>query len=480
MTSAAPRVPTIGIIGGGVTGGAVAWHLAQAPAAARILLFEPRTRLGAGLAYGGGDPNHRINVPATRMSLIPHDAEAFPLWLAKSGEGAADPGARCGDDLYPTRAAFGRHMDDQLRPLVAAGHIRHVAQAVTSAEKNGDGWRLTAASGEDFEVDYLALATTHPDPGLLRELAPFVADPRLIANGLADDALQSVEPDENVLIVGSGLTGADIVCTLDARAHRGKITMISRRGLRSHGHPPQPWPPEGDFISQSARGATSLLRSIRRAVRKAESEGRSWHPVLDAVRAQGGPIWEALDVPARRRVLRHLRPYWDVHRFRAAPQVDAALDRRIAQGLLVLRRARLGAVARAADGFFVTLRLRHGREVVEKFDRIVVATGPAHGDVIHSQPYLQKLAAQGLIAPDEVGLGLQTTTSGRAIGADGEVSATLFIAGPLARGTFGELMGLPQVTLYARFIAEEVGRALAGAPEGRFVSLVETREQTEA
>ena len=109
-----------------------------------------------------------------------------------------------------------------------------------------------------------------------------------------------------------------------------------------------------------------------------------------------------------------------------------------------------------------------------------MATGPAHGGVIHSQPYLQKLAARGLIAPDEVGLGLRTATSGRAIGADGEVSANLFIAGPLARGTFGELMGLPQVTLYARFIAEEFSRALAGAPEGRFVSLVEPREKTKA
>ena len=250
--------------------------------------------------------------------------------------------------------------------------------------------------------------------------------------------------------------------------------MISRRGLRSRGHPATPSPPEGDFNSPPARGATPLLRAIRRAVRKAESEGRSWHPVLDAVRAQGGPIWEALDLEARRRVLRHLRPFWDVHRFRAAPQVDAVLDRRIAQGSLVLRRARLGAVARAKNGFAVILRTPPGPDVHESFDRIVVATGPAHGGVIGSQPFLRGLAAQGLIAPDEVGLGLRTATSGRAIGAAGAIAPDLFIAGPLARGTFGELMGLPQVTLYARFIAEELLRAIGGAPAGRFVSLVQT------
>lgn len=253
--------------------------------------------------------------------------------------------------------------------------------------------------------------------------------------------------------------------------------MISRRGLRSRGHASRPWPLEGDFISAPARSATQLLRDIRRAVRKAEAEGRSWHPVLDAVRAQGGPIWEALDLPARRRLLRHLRPFWDVHRFRAAPQADATLDRRIVQGSLVLRRARLGTVARANNGFSVRLRAPHGAEVNESFDRIVVATGPAHGGVISAQSYLCGLAAQGLIAPDEVGLGLRTATSGRAINAAGEIESNLFIAGPLARGTFGELMGLPQVTLYARFIAEELLRALAGDSAGRFVSLVERRRK---
>ena len=87
---------------------------------------------------------------------------------------------------------------------------------------------------------------------------------------------------------------------------------------------------------------------------------------------------------------------------------------------------------------------------------MLVATGPAHGDVLEAQSYLKALAQKGFVALDATGLGLMTSRTGRAIGASGQAEPTLFVAGPLARGTFGELMGLPQVSFYAEFIAEKV------------------------
>lgn len=72
----APR-PTVAIIGGGFTGAMVAMHVARDRAMGgwQIAVFEPRVRLGCGLAYDTAEPAHRVNVPAARMSIDPDDPD---------------------------------------------------------------------------------------------------------------------------------------------------------------------------------------------------------------------------------------------------------------------------------------------------------------------------------------------------------------------------------------------------------------------
>jgi uncharacterized NAD(P)/FAD-binding protein YdhS len=455
----------IAIVGGGFTGAAIAYHLAQARTAAEIVVFEPRPRLGAGLAYGGADRTHRINVPASRMSMAPRDETHFTRWLQTSGLFETDAEAWAGGAFFARRQDFGRYVDEVLQPFVASGAIVRVRQVVDDVGRLGNSWRLRARSGESFAADVVIIATTHPAPSPPRELLPLAGDARLIGDGIADGALANISADNRVLIVGAGLTAADLVASLDARGHRAKITLTSRRGLRSKGHPRDPFPAEGDFVTQPASGAAELLARIRRAIKVAEAAGRSWHPVLDAVRTQGGDIWAALPPEARRRVVRHLRPFWDVHRFRAAPQIEAVLDRKFADASLELVRGRLNEVVSRPDGLYVDWRNGRGQISGRSFDRIIVATGPAHGGVLDAQGYLRSLAQQGFVALDATGLGLQASRQGRAVGTSGVAEPTLFVAGPLARGTFGELMGLPHVAVYAEFIAEQAALLVGSEDE---------------
>lgn len=454
---------TVAILGGGFTGAAVAYHLARSPEGrrARIVVVEPRAALGAGLAYSTRDPAHRINVPADRMSLDTRDPDAFARWLDATGAMAGDAEAfTASGQAFPQRGLFGRFVADKLAPLVASGRVVHRRSSAARIDRRPDGrFALRLTEGE-LCADLLVLATTHPPPALPAPLRPLAGDPRLVADPGEARALKAVPEDARILVVGSGLTAADVVASLDRRGHRGPILMLSRNGLRSRSHASEPVEPFGDFVSAPARTALDLLRRTRRLIAEAETRGIGWHAVLDALRSEGSTIWRALPEAERRQIVRRLRSVWDVHRFRVAPQVAAVLDRLEGEGRLRLVAASLVSSRPEEGGLLVEFRPRGGRQVERRpFDLVVNTTGPAHRAVV-DRPPVASLFEAGLVDLDAVGLGLSADTQHRALARDGTPVPGLFIAGPLARGTFGELMGLPQVTAHAELVADSLGREL--------------------
>ncbi|PDT18513.1 hydroxyacylglutathione hydrolase [Rhizobium sp. J15] len=457
--------PVVAIIGGGVSGAGVAYHLARANCRERpvIVVFEPRAELGRGLAYDTADPAHRINVPAAKMSLQPADIGEFQAWIEARDAVADDPEAKQPDGmLFPRRRLFGEYVASLLKPLLDDGAVRHCRAVVTAVERRGGRWSIQDDKGGVTEADIVAIATSHPPPAAPGRLAARLgAHPRFVADTTRPGALEVIRPHDRVLVIGNGLTAADVIASLAQRGHDGPITAISRRGLRSRGHAPVPQQLFGDFLSHAAHSAVALLAAIRSAIDAAKGEGISWHGVIDQVRAQGYDLWQALPIAERRRVVRHLRPYWDVHRFRIAPQVEAVLDAAVSAGRLDILAGSVADARLEGELIRCTLQPRHQRKPLERsYDAVVVTTGPAHGGILETQPWLSALAANGHLSLDPTGLGLACTERSEAIGSTGTADPSLLISGPLARGTFGELMGLPQITEHAFFVASEIAGKL--------------------
>jgi uncharacterized NAD(P)/FAD-binding protein YdhS len=454
------RRKTVAIIGGGFSGAAVAYHLAQRRPDAEIVVFEPRSEIGQGLAYATDDPSHRINVPATRMSLLPGRQSHFAGWIARTKAILDDPEALADDgQIYARRQVFGRYVSEHIRPLLRSGRITHVKERVVFIAKAGNRrWLIETSAGGEREADILALATTHPPPAVPDLLQrALTGDPRMIADATVNAALCSIAPDARVAIVGTGLTMADVVASLDRRGHRGPIKAFSRHGLLSRGHPNQTHAPHGEFTRWPPYSARELLRRVRRTIGEAEINGLPWQPVIDAARHQASLFWPNMPLAERAKIVRHLRAYWDVHRFRVAPQVEDIIRRRQREGTFTVCAASLIAVEQTAGAIELTLRARHSHNLeTTAADVVVVTTGPAHGSVITGAPHLSALANQGLITPDPLGLGIACNRLGQALGQTGTVTPGLLVAGPLARGTFGELMGVPEVTAYAQSIASEI------------------------
>lgn len=465
------------IIGGGFSGATLAYHLAAITDAqhVQIILIEPRETLGAGLAYSTDEDSFRLNVLSERMSIFYHDKAHFARWAEANNAFANDPQAMTENGIYARRSLFGRYMADQLQPLLDSGRVRHLLTKAINAGKDNDGsYLVNTEDGQLIKADYLVIAASHPLPALpagLRKLPANTAG--LIRNPYQARALERLIAEKGakapVLIIGAGLTSADMVAGLSAHGHSGKITVLSRHGLRSRPNirrrsggvaAPRLY---GDFINPPLQSATQLLHKIRKTIREAANHSIPWQAVIDALRDQGSIIWQALPLCEKQRIVRHLRTYWDAHRFRLAIQTDNILEQRSRENRLCFIAAHVCEAVTDGDGFLISYRKR-GQEqhIKEHFGGVIITTGPAHGDIISQCPPLASLHEAGLIAMDPTGLGLHTDITMRAVTCSGKVQQDLFIAGPLARGTFGELMGAPEVARYTQRLAEVIRQALSG------------------
>ena len=459
----------IAIIGGGFSGAACALHLLRDHPGLPLdlTIIEPRAVLGAGLAYSAPSGVHRTNVAAARMSVLPDDPLHFHHWLHAQGEPERDPACAMPDGrLYPARAVFGRYVDGVLRAQIAAhpgARFAHVRGSATAVAAMGGRLRIDLQASGPIDADAVVLAVSHtaPDtPAPLRGLPHLVSDPWDI------DALSAIAPAARVLVVGTGLTACDCIAFLLARRHRGPITAISRHGLLPRPRTTLPVEAEGDFTVCPEITASALLSRIRSAVAHAQAAGRPWENVVDALRQQAGIAWGTLDWTERRRLLRHLRTIWDVHRFQSAPQIDSALARARSAGTLTVKAARLLGAHQAASGVQVTLRPRGLATMPETLtaDIVINCTGPGHRTVTGADPVLRGLAEAGALCADPANLGIWVDGQSRVLRADATSWNNLFVAGPLARGTFGELMGLPQVNLQPRAVAAALARLAAPVP----------------
>lgn len=467
----------VAVVGGGCSGALFCVQLArEARVPVAIEIIEPRSTLGTGVAYSTRDPAHRVNVPAAKMTAFREHPEHFVEWMRQQGEPADDPEAWCSSGhVFPQRSIFGRYVAslvETARRSHAGVSIEHVRDSAIAIEHRNGVYVLRLAGGGERVADLLVLAATHPSVTTPRVIALALGEDALVIRDLwNDDAFNTIAQSCSVLILGTALSMADAVASLDRRGHKGKIIAVSRRGLLSRAHAKDPTPTT-EYLARvpTPSSARKLLRAVRVAVASAERAGHCWQAVLDEARACAPRLWGALTLNERLRFLRHVRAYWDAHRYRVAPQVNAAIQLKLASGSLEVLAGSVLSVRRRDDRLDVTLRPRRapqGAEICRTVDVIVVTTGPDHSAVIERNPAYAALARERLIRADPTGLGIEVDELSRAVGADGCGNTTLFVAGPLARGRFGELMGFPQLAEHAEAVAIQVAAWLDTARRGR-------------
>ncbi len=469
------------IIGGGFSGAAAAVQLVRRSAAPiAITIVEPRAELGHGLAYSATDPDHRLNVPVERHALDPDDPDGFARWLAAHDVLRDDPDARLPDGrVFARRRDFGRFLADTVRAcatMPGGSTIVHRRDTATHIAPDGAGWRVHLAGGDTRPADLVVVATGNPPPRLPAFVSPAAAARRgVIGNPLQTARLHDeIALDDHVCVLGSGLTALDVLSTLVRRGHRGPITVLSRHGLRPHGQPAAaelpalrtphaPFDPPGgplpDFIA--ALGPSPrlrpLMRALRAQVRADAAAGRPWPAAFGALRDSVWRFWPAVPEADKRQFARHLRTWYDVHRFLSPPPNEVLVQAAVDAGRVRFVAACVHAVTLAADGRRLMVRHRprgQGEAVAEAFDALINCTG-IDGSAGGANPLLLRLLDDGWLTPGPAGWGVAVDREGRAIGRDGVARDSLRVVGPPTVGALGDPIG-------AGFTAMQLRRAMPG------------------
>ncbi len=415
----------VAIVGGGFSGAMLAARLAESGVAS--VLIHDNADAGLGVAYSTAFEGHLLNVRSGRMSAVEGRPDDFVAWLRAHRPELADP-----IDFAP-RKVYGDYVRGRLAMIEGTfpGRIEHIVARALAIDGTGIG--LT--DGRTIAADAVVLATGNPAP------ATASAEPggRVVSDPWAPGALDLVGADDSILIVGTGLTMVDMIQSLLARGWKGRATALSRRGLVPRAHAATPDLP-ADLPADALTGPVSN----RLAAARATTCASGWRGVMEAYRPITADLWAMADTDQRARMVRHLRPWWDVHRHRIAPRIAETLTGLIASRRLRVVAGRLGVVETDRDGVWAGWSPRGGgAQPPLTANWLIDCTGPAHSPA--TDPLTAPLLASGRARLDPLRLGLDLDPSGRVLDIKGVADPRLFVLGPPARAAFWETIAVPDI-----------------------------------
>jgi uncharacterized NAD(P)/FAD-binding protein YdhS len=444
------------IIGGGFSGATLAYQLLRRDPKQNIAIVDSGETPGRGIAYSTPYWSHVLNVPAKNMSALPEEPEHFVRWARRNHSRHVQ-----GESFLP-RAVYGRYLDSLLKEA-ATRSGRDLPwfhdQALTLKQTDGV-YSAQLKTGRKIWAKAVVIATGNVPPG--DPSIPGLTDgaTKYFPFSWSHTALDGLRDSTGVLLIGAGLTSVDLAIALASTGFHGTIHMLSRRGLlpQPHRHAGA-WPPFWD--DRRPRTVRGLLRLIRSELRAAAETGADWRSVIDALRPVTPEIWQSLPDEERRRFMRHVRPYWDAHRHRVAPEISERLASLAQQGRIQVHAGRISNYREEGNHAVVTYRRRRdGRAEEVNVDRVINCTGPEANWRRIDNSLLSSLFAQRLARPDPLFLGLDVDRDGSVRNDRGVASRSLFAIGPVRKGSVWETTAVPELRQQACGLAEHMLRVM--------------------
>lgn len=467
--------------------------------AGKIIAFDASPLLWRGRAYQHDAEVLRLNSTPDDMSVSSSDSGHFERWLAVRdvlGKGSSDDsvdqfsGAR-----FVPRTVYGEYLESAahhyLMLLIAQGwQIDLVRECVISAAPLSTGGALLRTQrGRRFRANHVVLCvgrgTPHDDYGLT-DSPRFVADLYPVSRNL-----DMISSQDEVGIIGSGLTAVDAVLALRQRGHQAPIHLLSRQGVlpsvrqRPIRYQLRHFTPErfrqaadqgtvtletvvrllgeelahaGEDMATVASEVASLsgqdpVTRLRRQLGDVNSPSRALRILQHAVPDTGPHVWPLLSDAQKLELLRRH------HRSILAlccpmpPSSAAKLLSMIESGQLRIVSNIQQITATGSAGFTVTT----SSGTLHPSVLINAVNTPANKIPALAAPLVDSLVTAGVAAHNPAGgLHVEPTTSRLSV--EGRPSPGFYALGDLAFGTFFFTFGIPAIIKRA----QEIVTALTG------------------
>ncbi|MEX0768815.1 MAG: FAD/NAD(P)-binding protein [Microthrixaceae bacterium] len=449
------------IVGGGASGVLLAARLLDASFAqpVQVSIVEPSGILAAGVAYGTKDPEHLLNVRASGMSADPSVPHDLVDWMQSRGLG--------GPDTFLPRREFRTYLLEHLQTAArnaAQGALVVVKDSVVGVSPNIGSTQVRLSSSQTLLADVVVLAIGNPPPGIPSSLANLMGAPKWVSDPWEAGALDALGNCRRVVLVGSGLTMADVALSIIRRSSLGdqlELMALSRNGLLPLSHLlVQPHRPlQVIDLEKDSQDVLQLAAKIRARIDErvgAEYENENWREVIDAIRPYANALWRRFDPEQQQIFLSQVLRDWDVHRHRMSPPTAQRLHALIDSSLMTTHTGQVQQAVSLPSGEFELILDLDGIEQRRVVDAVVNCTGPGRSWLEPANPVVTDLMAQGLAQPDPHGLGLMTSADGHLLSDTGKIVEQIFVIGPPRRGTLFETTAIPELRSQALHIADQI------------------------
>lgn len=446
---------TVAVIGAGASGTLAAAHLARTAArtdrAAKLLLIDTG-QPGTGLAYSTADPRHRLNVPAKGMSAWPDDPDHFVRWVHRH--------VACDfpETGFAPRLHYARYLADVLDEALAAATdvcVERVSQRATSLSQIGEHYRVSLTDGTSLVADAAVLALGHGSPSVSWAPGELRAAHQFVANPWRTETEPQLNPGDEIVLVGAGLTAADMAVRWGQRNLR--VHVVSRHGMLPLPHATNPSPPAATHSGPLPTTLAGCRRFVFAAIRAADGD---WRRAVDGLRPITGDLWRGLGPDERAAFLRAAVRRWDRVRHRVDPAMHEWLEQQRANGSLLVHAGTVTTAERRGR----TVRVALSDGTVIDAAAVLNCTGACAGVNDATDPLITDLLTTGLAQADPLHLGFATDGAGRIVSVSGRRPAVWTI-GPLRRGELWESTAIPEIRQQAATLASQVLTALPSAHE---------------